>query len=172
MYKGFPSSSQTTNEFLSPIFFGHFRVDSLILKPPCKGELPTGSGCLPKKKSPVTCRWISSFFFGGTKENPIFGFSWSKKHDIFSDFFVGRFFSTTIMVSKNNERTSHLQFFQFSQYAFISKRDAQKTLMFCSTYLHTFLPCFMFEVWDQILIHRVRFLLFEFFGGIKILPST
>ena len=143
-----------------------FGVDSLILSHHVKGNCPTGSGWSPKKTPSYVS--LDFVFFGWNERKPIFGFSWSKNLTFFQISFWVVFFNNNHGFSKKNERTSHPNIF-FSSHNMLSfqKEMHKKPLMFCSTYLRTFLPCFMFEVWDQILIHRVRFLFFDFFGGYK-----
>ena len=136
-FKGFPHLVKLLYEFRSPIFFRAFWGRFPDPKPPCKGELPTGSGCLPKK-SPVTCRWIS-FLFGGTKENPI-RILMVKKPDIFSDFFVGRFFSTTIMVSKKKWKDFPPPIF-FSPHNMLSFQKEMHKKLSCSAQLTSTLFC-------------------------------
>lgn len=139
MYKGFPSSSQTTNEFLSPIFFGHFRVDSLILKPPCKGELPTGSGCLPKKRAQLRVVGFRLFFLAERKKTPFLDSHGQKNMTFFQISLWVVFFQQQSWLVKTMKGLPTSNF--FSSHNMLSFQKEMHKKLSCSAQLTSTLFC-------------------------------
>lgn len=123
-------------------FCEHFwGVDSLILKPPCKGECPTGSEWSP---SYMSLDFVFFWVGGLGRKEAHFWILMVKKPDIFSGFLCGSFFfNNKNGFSKKNERTSPPNIFFSSHNMFSFQKEMhKKPLMFCSTYLRTFFAMF------------------------------